>query len=91
MLTITGAMQIDQALFLLDSSAVVGTTFGGFTLTATIAPVPPPIIAQLTVDATTATLQVTNGIPRRQLHRADHYERHATDEFMGGRRHRNFC
>jgi hypothetical protein len=63
MLTITGAMQIDQALFLLDSSAVVGTTFGSFTLTATIAPVPQPFIAQLTVDATTATLQITNGIP----------------------------
>lgn len=62
-LTITGAMQIDQALFLLDSSAVVGTTFGSFTLTATIAPVPPPLINQLTMDATTATLQVTNGVP----------------------------
>lgn len=62
-LTITGAMQIDQALFLLDSSAVVGTTFGGFTLTATIAPVPPPVIAQLTVDANTATFQASDGIP----------------------------
>lgn len=62
-LTISGAMQIDQALFLLDSSAVVGTTFGSFTLTATIAPVPPPLITQLTVDASTATLQATNGIP----------------------------
>lgn len=62
-LTITGAMQIDQALFLLDSSAVVGTPFGNFTLTATIAPVPQPFIQSLTMDATTATLQVTNGIP----------------------------
>ena len=62
-LTITGAMQIDQALFLLDSSAVVGTTFGGFTLTATVAPVPPPLITQLTVDANNATLQAANGVP----------------------------
>ncbi len=62
-LTITGALQIDQALFLLDSSAVVGTTFGNFTLTATIAPVPPPFITQLTVDANAATLHATNGVP----------------------------
>lgn len=62
-LTISGAMQIDQSLFLLDSSAVVGTTFGSFTLTATIAPVPQPFIQSLTMDATTATLQATNGLP----------------------------
>ncbi|MFO1476426.1 MAG: hypothetical protein U1F98_07230 [Verrucomicrobiota bacterium] len=62
-LTISGALRIDQGLFLLDQTAVVGTTFGSFTLTATIAPVPPPVIEQLTVDATTATLQASDGIP----------------------------
>lgn len=62
-LTIIGSMRIDQALFLLDSSAVVGTAFGNFTLTATIAPVPPPVIQQLTLDTENATLQITNGVP----------------------------
>jgi hypothetical protein len=62
-LTISGDLRIDQGLFLLDSSANVGAVFGNFTLTATIAPVPPPFIAQLTVDANNATLQATNGIP----------------------------
>lgn len=61
-LTISGDLRIDQGLFLLDQTAVVGTTFGSFALTATIAPVPPPVIAQLTVDANNATLQATNGI-----------------------------
>jgi hypothetical protein len=62
-LTISGNLRIDQGLFLLDSSANVGAVFGSFTLTATIAPVPPPSITQLTVDANNATLQATNGIP----------------------------
>ncbi|HUJ70681.1 MAG TPA: hypothetical protein VLZ30_00445 [Verrucomicrobiae bacterium] len=62
-LTISGALRIDQGLFLLDSTASVGAVFGGFTLTATIAPVPPPFVTQLNVDASAATLQVTNGIP----------------------------
>jgi len=62
-LTISGALRIDQGLFLLDSTASVGAVFGSFTLTATIAPVPPPFIAQLTVDTTTATLHATNGVP----------------------------
>lgn len=63
LLTISGDLRIDQGLFLLDQTATVGTTFGSFTLTATIAPVPPTFIEQLTVDVTTATLQVTNGVP----------------------------
>ncbi len=62
-LTISGALRIDQGLFLLDSSAIPGTVIGSFILTASIAPVPPPVIQQLTVDANTATLQVTNGVP----------------------------
>ncbi len=62
-LTISSNLRIDQGLFLLDSSANVDAVFGSFTLTATIAPVPPPSITQLTVDANNATLQATNGIP----------------------------
>jgi len=61
-LTISGDLRIDQGLFLLDSTAAVGAVFGSFTLSATIAPVPPPFIEQLTVDANNATLQATNGV-----------------------------
>lgn len=41
-LTISGDLLIDQALQLLDFSAVPGTDFGDFTLTATIQAVPEP-------------------------------------------------
>ncbi len=62
-LTISGDLRIDQGLFLLDSTATPGAVFGSITVTATIAPVPPPVIQQLTVDAGNATLQATNGVP----------------------------
>jgi hypothetical protein len=62
-LTISGTLRIDQGLFILDSSAIPGTVIGSLTLTATIAPVPPPFITQLIVDANNATLQATNGVP----------------------------
>lgn len=41
-LTISGDLRIDQALQLLDFTAVPGTDFGDFTLTATIQAVPEP-------------------------------------------------
>lgn len=41
-LTISGDLRIDEALALLDPTAVVGTDFGDFTLTATIQAVPEP-------------------------------------------------
>ena len=41
-LTISGDLLIDQALQLLDCTAVPGTDFGDFTLTATIQAVPEP-------------------------------------------------
>jgi len=46
-LTISGDLRIDQGLNLLDSTAVVGTDFGDFTLTATIQAVPEPSTAAL--------------------------------------------
>jgi len=64
-LTIRGDLLIDQALLLLDSSAVVGKDFGDFILTATIeeipSEIPQPVIEALTLAGPTATLSASHG------------------------------
>lgn len=62
-LNISGDLLISGALFILDSSAVVGTKFGTFNLTARMARPPAPAIHHLAVAGENATLVSTNGQP----------------------------
>ncbi len=62
-LNISADLLISRALFILDSSAVVGTKIGTFSMAANIAAPPPPVIHHLAISAGTATLVATNGRP----------------------------
>lgn len=102
-LTIRGDLLIDQALLLLDSSAVVGTDFGDFILTATLEEVPSvvpvPVITEFNLVGVNATLVATNGAPSGAytvlsstslLTPMASWEIHATGVFAGDGKTTNF-
>lgn len=61
-LNVSGDLLISGALNVLDPTAVVGTKFGTFNMTATVS-FPAPVISQFAVSGGNATLQATNGLP----------------------------